>query len=95
MPTVVHVVSVVLIDNVNVVGLVPVVCPVVRPRINQAKPKAVVLEAREPANHHVGLVVDYERVLRAKVSVVTVFRDAVTVVSTALLPVAVIGIPVL
>jgi len=95
MPTVVHVISVVLIGNVNVVGLVPVVCPVVRPRIDKAEPESAVLEARESANHHIRLVVDDERVVRTKVSVVTVVRDAVAVVPAPLLPRPVIRIPVL
>ena len=95
MPAVVHVIPIVLIDNVNVVSLVPVVRPVVGPRINQAEPKAAVLEARESANHHVGLVIDHESVVRTKVPVVTVFRDAVAVVTAALLPRPVIRVPIL
>ena len=87
---VVHVISIVSVDNVNIVGLVPVVCPVAWPRINKAEPIAAVLEARKPANNHIGLAVDDERVVRAKVSVVTVVRDAVAVVATTLLPRAVV-----
>jgi hypothetical protein len=92
---VVHVVSIVLIDNINVVIFVPVVSPIVRPRVNQAKPKAVVLEAWEAANNHKRLVVDDEPVVRAKIAVVAIVRDTITVVATALLPRAVVGLPVL
>ncbi len=90
MPPVVHVISIVLINIVDVVSLVPVVCPAVGPRIDQTEPKAAVLEARESANHHIRLVVDDERIVRTKVSVVTVVRDAVAVVTAALVPCPVI-----
>ena len=89
-PLVVHIIPIVLIDNINIVGLVPVVGPSVGPRINYTEPKAVVLEARESADHHIRLVVDDETVVRTKIAVVTVIRDAVAVVAAALLPGAVI-----
>ena len=95
MPAVVHVIPIVLIDNVNVVGFVPIVSPVVGPRINKTEPKATVLEARESANHHIRLVVNHECVVRTKVSIVTVLRDAVAVVTAALLPRPVIRVPIL
>ena len=60
------------------------------PRIDQTEPKAVVLEPRKPANNHIGLVVDDEPVLRAKIAVVAFVRDAVAVVAAALLPRAVV-----
>src|ERR1019366_172756 len=94
-PLVVHVVPIVDVDNINFVGFVPIVGPVPWPRINQTEPKAVVLEAREPANHHIGLAVDDERVVLAEVAIVTVVRDAVAVVAAALLPRAVVRLPVL
>jgi len=89
-PLVVHVISIVCVDNVHIVGFIPVVCPVTWPRINQSEPIAAVLEAWKAANHHIGLAVDHERVVRAKVSVVPVVRDAVAVISTTLLPRAVV-----
>ena len=95
MPAVVHVVPIVPVDNIDVVSLIPVVGPGVGPGIDHGEPIATVLEARKSANHHVRLVVDYEPVARTKVSVVTVVRDTVAVVTAALLPVAVIGVPVL
>jgi len=95
MPAVVHVIPIVLIDNIHVIGLVPVVCPVVRPGINQTEPKAAILKTRESANHHIRLVVDDERVVRTKVAVVTILRDAVAVVTAALLPRAVVRIPIM
>ncbi len=94
-PLVVHVVPIIGVDDVNVVGFVPIVGPVSWPRINQTEPKAVVLEAGEAANNHIGLVVDDEPVVLAEVAIVTVVRDAVAVVAAALLPRAVVRLPVL
>lgn len=91
---VVHVISVVSIDNINVVGFVPVVCPGAGPRVNQAKPVAAVLEARESADNHIRLTKDDKGVARAKVSVVTVIWNTVAVVASALLPRAVVRLPI-
>ena len=92
---VVHVVPIIGIDNVNIVGLVPVVGPRLWPGIDQCEPKAVVLEAWKTTDDHIGLVVDDEPVVRAKVAVVTIVRDTVAVVAAALLPRAVVGLPIL
>jgi len=92
---VVHVIPVVDVNNVNVVGFVPVVGPVVWPRISQGEPIAAVLEAREPANYHVGLAIDDEHMVLAEVAVVTVVRNAVAVVAATLLPGAMVRLPVL
>ena len=91
---VVHVVSVVGVDHVHVVGLIPVVGPVAGPRINQGEPIAAVLEAGEAADHHVGLAVNDKSMARAEVSVVAIVRNAVAVVASALLPRAVLRLPV-
>ena len=50
-PAVVHVIPIVSVDNVNVVGFVPVLCPGAWPRIDKVEPIATVPKAREPANH--------------------------------------------
>lgn len=92
---VVHVIPIVRINHIDIVGLIPVVGPCIWPRIDHAEPITVVLKAWEATNHHVRLVVDYERIIRSKVAVVAVFRDAVTVIAAALLPVAVVVVPVL
>ncbi len=92
---VVHVVPVVLVDDINIVGLIPVVCPRVWPGIDHTEPIASVLKARESTHHHVRLVVDDEPIAWAEVAVVAVLRDAVSVIAATLLPVAVVGLPVL
>jgi hypothetical protein len=92
-PGVVHVVSAVGILHVDVVVLIPVVRPGFRPRVNETKPEAFVLEARKTADKYHGLAVDAEPVRRTEVAVVAVVRNAVAVVAAALLPVAVLGMP--
>ena len=94
-PAVVQVIAVSGVVDIHVIVVVPVVRPVFRPRISKAEPKSAVLEARITTNHHHGVAVDSERVLRTKVAIVTVLWNAVPVVATALLPVAVLGLPVM
>jgi hypothetical protein len=90
MSLVVHVISIVRVDNVNVVGLVPVVCPVAWPRVNKGEPVAAVLEARKSSNDHIWLAVNDESVPWAKIAMVALVWDAVAVVAAALLPGAVV-----
>ena len=94
-PAVVQVVAVVDVVDVDVVVVVPVIPPGFRPRIDRADPIALVLEARVSAYNQEGKAVDAESVARAKVSAIAVVRNAVAVVAAALLPGAVIGLPVL
>jgi hypothetical protein len=92
---VVQVVAVVHIVDVNIVVVIPVIAPGFRPRVNCADPITLVLEARISADNQEGKAVDAESVAWAKVSVVSIVRNAVAAVATALLPGAVIGLPVL
>jgi hypothetical protein len=92
---VVHVVPIVSVANVNVVGFVPVACPRVWPRINKAEPIAAVLKAWESADDHVGLTEDYELMARSEMAVVMIGRNTVAIVAAALLPRAVVRLPVL
>ena len=94
-PAVKQVVTVVHVGHVNIVVVVPVIAPVFRPRVNQTDPIAVILEAREAAYNQEGQAVNAETMVRPKVSAEPVVRDAVAVVATALLPGAVVRIPVL
>ena len=94
-PAVEQVVAVVDVGDINVVGVVPVIRPIFRPWVNEAEPIAVVLEARISAHNQEGQAVDAEPMIRPKVSTEPVVRDAVAVVATTLLPIAVVGIPVL
>lgn len=94
-PAVVQVIPIIQLCDVNIVGLVPVVLPVLRIRVNDTDPIAAVLEARIPAHHHEGLAVDAERVTAATVVAVVVVRNAVAIVTASLLPIAVLGLPVM
>ena len=94
-PAVVQVIPIAGVCDVDIVGLVPVPTPIFRIRINHTEPIATVLEARIPAHHHEGFVVDAERMTLAIVAAVIVVRNAVAVVAAALLPIAVFRLPVL
>lgn len=94
-PAVIEVVAVVNVIDVDIVIVVPVVAPRIWPGIDGADPVAFVLKARVSADNQEGEGVDAETVAWAKVSAIAVIRDAIPVISAALLPGAVIGLPVL
>jgi hypothetical protein len=94
-PTVVHVIAVPGVIDIHIIVVVPVVWPVFWPRVNNAEPEAAVLKAGIPANHHHGVAVDAEHVIRTKVPTITVLWNPVAVVAAALLPGAVLGLPVM
>ena len=94
-PAVVHVVAIVDIVDIDVVVVVPVISPGLRPGVDGADPIALVLEARVSAYDQEGEGIDAESVARPKVSAVAVVRNAITSVAPALLPGTVIGLPVL
>jgi len=89
-PAVEQVIAVVDVGHVNIVGVVPIVRPVLWPRVNSAEPIALVLEARIPTNYQQGQTVNSEPVVRAKVASIAIVRNAIPVVSTSLLPIAVV-----
>jgi hypothetical protein len=93
MSAVVQIVSVAVVVHVHVIAVVPIVCPVLWPRVNQTEPIATVLEAAMPANIHHGESVDPELVILAIVATETIIRNAVAVVTAALLPGAVLRLP--
>ena len=90
-----QVVTVIDVGYVDVVGVVPVIRPVFRPRVDHTEPIAVVLEAGVSAHNQEGETVDAELVVLAKVSTKALVGNAVAVVATPLLPGAVVGIPTL
>jgi len=94
-PAVVHVVAIVDVRHVNVVVVVPVFSPVFGPRVNRTDPVTVVLEAGISAYNQKWQAADSETVIRTKVSAVTILRNTVAVVAAALLPGAVVSVPVL
>ena len=90
-----QVIAVIDVDYVHVIGVVPVIRPGLGPRVNEADPIAVVLEARISSNNKEWLVINSELMLRSEISTVPVVRNAVPVVAAALMPIAMVGVPVL
>ena len=85
-PGVVQVIAVVDVSDINVVGVVPVIRPIVRPRINNAEPIATVLEPGIPAHDLERLAVNSETMIWSERSAEPVIGDAVAVIATTLLP---------
>ncbi len=94
-PVVVQVVAVVDVVYVDIVIVIPVVAPGLRPRVNRADPVTVVLKARIAADHQEGKSVDSEAMAGPEVSAEAVIRDAIAAITATLLPGAVIGLPIL
>jgi hypothetical protein len=92
---VVQVIAIVDVGHVNVVVVIPVVPPVLRPWVNKTYPIALVLEAGLPANNHEGEAIDAKPMVPAEVSSISVVGNAVAVVAATLLPVAVVRVPAL
>jgi hypothetical protein len=93
-PAVVEVVSVTGVIHIYVVGLIPVVAPIVGIRIHHREPVAAVLEAWIAALIHEGNAVDPEVVPPAVVAAKIIVGNSVAMVAAALLPAAAIVIPV-
>ena len=89
-PAVIHVVPAVDVRNIDVIGVIPVICPGPRPWVNETNPITLVLETRISTNHQERKPIDSEPMLRPKVSTVSVVRDTITVVAATLLPGAVV-----
>src|SRR5579864_7896019 len=92
---VVQVIAVVRIGDVNVVVVIPVIAPVFRPRVHETDPVALILETRVPTHNHEGQAVDLESIVLTKISTIAIVRNAVALISATLLPIAMVGIPVL
>ena len=94
-PAVIHVITVVGVDNIDIVVVVPIISPICRPRVNRADPIALVLKAGISTYNQERKARDAEPVVLTEVSAIPVVRNAITVVSPALLPCAMVGVPVL
>jgi hypothetical protein len=90
-----QVVSVTLVIDINVVCLIPVVAPIVGVRIHHREPVAAVLETRIAALIHEGKAIDAEVVTSTVVAAEIIVGNSVAMVAAALLPAAVIVIPVI
>jgi hypothetical protein len=93
MLTVVQVIPVPGVIDINVVVLVPNVRPVFRPRVHNAEPIAAVLESWVPTRKHYRKAVDAEPVIPAEGATETVIGNAIAPVAATLLPSAMFGIP--
>ncbi len=88
------VVSVTVVIHVNIVCFIPVIAPIVGIGIQHREPISVVLKARIAALKHEGKAEDAERVTPAVVAAKIIVGNSVAIVAAALLPGAVIVIPV-
>jgi hypothetical protein len=89
-----EIISVANIVYINVVGLVPVLAPVFRHRVKATEPIAAVLEAGISANRLEREAIDVESVAPTIVATEIRCRNAVAVIAAALIPSAVVGLPV-
>ena len=92
-PAVVKVIAVIIVD-VNVIGLIPVFCPVFRPGIHEQERKAAVLEAGI-SHEYRGAAPDAEPMCASEIDTETVLRDVVTAIAAALGPGAMLVLPML
>lgn len=95
MAPVVHVIAIVDVFDTDVVGLVPVGCPIFRPRVNHREPVASVVESGVIVDHNDGDAVDAKPASTAEVLVETVFWNALPVVAAALPPVVMFALPIM
>src|SRR5579864_5679041 len=93
-PTVVKVIAVFGVNDIYIIVVVPIVRPVLWPRVHETEPKAGVPESRMPAIYFHWVTVDAEPVICTKVAAIVVFWNPVATVSTTLPPVAVLRLPV-
>jgi hypothetical protein len=94
MPTVVQVITAVEISDIDLIGVVPVVCPIRRIWVDDAKPVAAALEAGISADDQERERSNSESVPLSKVSPEAVIGYPIPSVSAALLPATVILRPV-
>ena len=94
MLSVVHVISVMDIVDIDIVGPIPNRRPGFWARINHAKPEAAELEARGTFDHHDWDVVDAKPMSTAKMRPEAIFRNAVSVVAASFVPGAMLTLPI-
>src|SRR5579864_3822212 len=93
-PTVVQVIAVFGVNDIHIIVVVPIVRPVLWPRVHETEPKTGVPESRRPAICFQRVSVDAEPVICTEVATIVVLWNAVASVSPTLPPVAVLGLPV-
>jgi len=91
---VVHVISVTDVVDIDVIGPVPHRRPGFRARIYHTEPEAAELETWGTFHHHDWDVMDAKPVSPAKMRTKALFRNAVSVVAAAFMPVMVLMLPI-
>jgi hypothetical protein len=94
MAAIAQIVAVVHVVHVNVVSLIPVRRPGFGPGIDNGEPEAAVLEAWTSIDHDHGCSVNAEVVSTAKVLAEAVWRNAITYITSAIMPRAVFASPI-
>jgi hypothetical protein len=89
-----HVIPVIDVVHIDIVGSVPDGRPGFWARINHSKPEASELETWGTFDHHDWYVVHGEPVSPAKVSAEAIVRNAVSVITAAFVPGAVLSLPI-
>ena len=89
------IISPIIENHIHVIAVVPIARPGFRPRIDHTEPKAAVLEALLSANIHHVQTTEEEPVILAVILIETGIRDAVAVVTAALLPGPVLRLPIM
>ena len=95
MLTVVQVIAVSGVVDVHIIVVIPIVRPVFRPWVNDTKPKAAILEPGVPTRKNHRETVKAKSVILAEGVTETIVGDTVTAVAAALLPFAVLRLPVM
>lgn len=83
---VVHVVAVASVGYVDVVVVVPIIRPILRPRVQKSYPVTLVLETWVSVIDHKRESEDTEEMLRSEVSAIPIVRNSVAVITASLLP---------
>jgi hypothetical protein len=94
MPAVEQIITAVLVAYVHVIGVVPVVGPVSWPGIDHTEPVAAILKPWGTANNEEGEAANSEVMSGSEVSTVSRFRYPIAGIPAALMPIAVICLPV-
>ena len=93
-PAVVQVIAVFGVNDIDIIVVVPIVCPILWPWVHETEPKASVLEPRIPAIQLHRVPVDAEPVIRPKAATIVGIWNAVAGITATLPPIAVLGLPV-
>lgn len=93
MARVVHVVAVIVVFDVNVVGVIPIGGPVFGPWVDDGDPAVVIAEAGASGHDYDRKRVDAEAVRGSEINDVALARHAVSVIASAVAPAAMFVVP--